>query len=315
MSESGIADSQQQENVNAYFQTQSSYWKEIYERRTVYGEIYRARHGAVLARVDGLALAPGSRVLEVGCGAGFLSVALAQRGLRVHAIDSAESMVELTRQHAIESEIGDLLSVQVGDVNALAFADDSFDLVVAIGVTSWLEHPELAIQEMARVTKPDGYVILTDGNQAALHLLLDPLMNPLLKPFRKGVKGLLEGIGLLKPSPKPMMAALHTRRFIDMALRKARLVKVRGLTIGFGPFTFLYCKVIPESLGIALHHRLQGLANRNMPIFRSTGMSYLVLARKSASRCQTQAVGAEEPVTDVTAVYDQERKDFINEGY
>jgi hypothetical protein len=41
---------------------------------------------------------------------------------------------------------------------------------------------------------------------------------------------------------------------------------------------------LPEPIGIALHHRLQRLADRNVLIFRSTGMSYLVLARKSAIR-------------------------------
>jgi ubiquinone/menaquinone biosynthesis C-methylase UbiE len=286
--------------VNVYFQAQSSYWKEIYARSSVYGEIYRTRQSVVLAWIDGLALAPGSRVLEVGCGAGFLSVALAQRGLQVQAVDSAEAMVELARQHAQEAEVSELLSVDVGDANMLAFAEDSFDLVVAIGVTSWLAQPELAIREMARVAKPGGYVILTDGNQSALHFLLDPSMNPLLKPFRRGVKSMLERIGLLHPAPKPLMAAVHPCRFIDEALRDAELMKTRGVTVGFGPFTFLSRKILPESLGIVLHRRLQRLADRTVPIFRSTGMSYLVLARKPAPRSLRQATDPKEPVTNAT---------------
>jgi ubiquinone/menaquinone biosynthesis C-methylase UbiE len=283
---------QQQEKVHAHFQVQSSYWKEIYAGNSVYGAIYRTRKSRALAWIDDLALAPGSRVLEVGCGAGFLSVALAHRGLRVHAIDSAEMMVELTRQHAMESGVTDLLTVDVGDVYSLAFEDDSFNLVIALGVTSWLARPELAIREIARVTLPGGCVLLTNGNQARLNNLLDPWLNPALAPLRRGIKDMLERVGLRHSSPEP---AVRNRGFIDKALASAKLIKTRGMTLGFGPFTFLRRKVLPERLGIALHYQLQHLADRNVLPFSSTGMSYLVLARKSSSPSSEQSTSAEQP--------------------
>src|SRR6266567_5002159 len=103
MNKSTVSYRQQQAEVNAYFQAQSSYWNEVYASESLYAEIYRARQTAALAWVDELALAAGSRVLEIGCGAGFLSVALAQRGLRVQAIDSTEAMVDLACRHAGEA--------------------------------------------------------------------------------------------------------------------------------------------------------------------------------------------------------------------
>jgi 2-polyprenyl-3-methyl-5-hydroxy-6-metoxy-1,4-benzoquinol methylase len=295
MDESPVSYRRQQEEVNTHFQAQSSYWKDIYARNTVYAELYRARQATALAWIDDLALAPGSRVLEVGCGAGFLSVALAQRELCVHAIDSTETMVELTRKQAAESGVTELLSADAGDVYELAFEDDSFDLVTALGVIPWLERPELAIREMARVTRPGGHVLLTDGNQVALNLLLDPWKNPALTPLRRSVKGMLERVGLLHQSPKPIMATFHDRRFIDEALASAELIKIKGMTLGFGTFTFLHRKVLPERLGIALHHWLQSLANRNVPLFRSTGLTYLVLATKSALPPSERSTSAEQP--------------------
>ncbi len=89
----------QQEKVNAYFQSRLSFWREIYASGGVFAEIIQDRHATVLAWVESLALPPGSQVLEVGCGAGFMALALAQRGFRVHAIDSVESMIEQAQRH------------------------------------------------------------------------------------------------------------------------------------------------------------------------------------------------------------------------
>src|SRR5271169_5491521 len=111
----------EQEEVNAYFQTQSSFWKQIYAEDGVYAEIHRNRQAAALAWIDGLALSPGSQVLEVGCGAGFMSIALAQHGFRVQSMDSVEAMIEQAHRHAAEAGVADLLSLNVGDVYALAF--------------------------------------------------------------------------------------------------------------------------------------------------------------------------------------------------
>lgn len=306
---------QQQEQVNAYFQSQSSYWKDIYAFRGVYAEIHRDRHAAVLTWIDSLALAPGSQVLEIGCGAGFMAVTLAERGCRVHAIDSSEAMIEQARRHAVESGMTDQLSVSVGDVYALAFADSSFDLVLAIGVIPWLERAELAIQEMARVTRPGGHVIFTADNRARLNSFLDPWLNPALNPFKWRVKDALARVGLRHWSLKDVGATSHDRRFIDGALTSTDLVKTRGMTLGFGPFTLFRRTILPESFGTALHHRLQCLAERNVPIFRSTGAHYLVLARKPTSRPLVRSTSTEKPVSDALKVLGPGNGGFIDERY
>jgi ubiquinone/menaquinone biosynthesis C-methylase UbiE len=275
---------QEREIVNAYFHSQSFFWKNIYTSGGVYAEIHRNRHTTTLDWIDSLALVPGSHALDIGCGAGLMSVALSQRGFRVHAIDSVEAMIEQARKRAEENGTTDLLNVDIGDVYALAFEEDSFDLVVALGVIPWLERPELAIQEMARVTKPDGYVILTADNRARLTNLLDPWLNPVFVPFKYRVKNSLVRMGLRRRSSEDAGATCHSRRFIDDALTQVGLVKTKSITLGFGPFSLFRRRVIPEPLGIALHYRLQHLVDRNIPGFRSAGAHYIVLARKSSSR-------------------------------
>lgn len=288
----------EQEKVNTYFHIHSSYWTDVYAGGDVQARIIRERHEAVLDWIDGLTLAPGSRVLEVGCGAGFMAIVLAQRGFRVCAVDSVEDMVELARQHAAEHGVIESLTLDVGDVYALAFEDESFDLVIAIGVIPWLERPERAIQEMTRVARPGGYVILTTANRAGLASLLDPLMNPLLAPLKRRMKELLDRARLHRQSPS---MTFHSCRYIDKLLARAGLVKSRGMTCGFG-FSFFRHRILPDLLQVALHHRLQQLAERGVPVLRSCGMAYLVLASKPASRSSPRSTHAERNFSERTTL-------------
>ena len=279
MNKAPDTDFQQQKAVNDYFQARSLQWKDIYRNGGVHAEIIRDRHATVLAWIDNLALAPGSAVLEVGCGAGFMAIALAQRGLRVHAIDSSDGMIEQARCNAEEAGITNRLSLDVGDVYSLAFEDGYFDLVIAIGVIPWLERPELAIQELSRVTRLSGHVIFTTANRAGLVSYLDPWRNPALAPLRQGMKNVLKRVGLHQRSPS---MSFHNSYFIDKSLARVGLVKMRGMTRGFG-LSFHHHAIIPEPLGTRLHYRLQRLADRNIPGFRSMGMAYFVLARKTVT--------------------------------
>lgn len=291
---------QKQETVNTYFQSESSYWHDIYASNDVQGEIFRDRHIAAIECIDSLALAPGSQVLEIGCGAGFMSVALAHRGFRVQAIDAAENMIEQARKHAEESGVADLLSVNLGDVYSLPFKNGSFDLVIAIGVLPWLGRQELAIQEMARVTRSGGHVLFTSANTLGLCRILDPRKNPIYTALKPGVKSLLRWLGVRQWLPDTESQASttpHTRRYIDSVLASAQLVKTRSRTLGFGPFSFGGRNLFSWRVGIVLHHRLQRLADRNVPILRSTGTAYFVLASKSTSQLSKHSSGTEKPVS------------------
>jgi ubiquinone/menaquinone biosynthesis C-methylase UbiE len=270
-----------QEKVNLYFQSRSSHWNTVYTSSSVYAEVIQARQQAVLDWIGQLNLLSGSRVLEVGCGAGRLAMALVERGLHVQARDANEAMVEQARRNAAQLGSAHQLDVKVGNVYSLAFADNSFDLIVAVGVFPWLDDAELAIQEMARVTRPGGYLLLTAANWTGLPALLDPQLNPALAPLRHRVKRLLEPMGLrLGLAEQLPKMVYHRRSFITEALMRAGLFKIKDATLGFGPFTFLCSTILPNRLGLMLHRWLQCLSDRNVPVLRSTGMSYHVLARK-----------------------------------
>lgn len=282
-----ISPRQRQDDVNVHFQSQATYWKDLYSHADAQAEVHRYRFTTTLEWIDSLSLAPGSRVLDIGCGAGFLTVALAERGFHVHAIDAAQAMVDQTRQFASASNQAERVSVGVGDVQALGFEDNQFDLVVALGVIPWIPQPELAIQEMARVTRPDGYVLLSADNMFRLITVLDPVNYPALGPMRKQVKARLEQAGIYHESAKAkqrVIVTYHRPAAVKAILAHVGLVTVKGKTLGFGPFTLLGRPLLPTSLAIPLHRRLQRLADRGVPPFHSTGAQYLTLTQKSSAR-------------------------------
>lgn len=114
-------------------------------------------------------LAPGSAVLDVGCGPGTISVDLATRVApgRVVAVDAALDAVSAAQLAAAEAGAANL-EVRVDDVYALDAADDSFDVVHAHQVLQHLIHPVAALREMRRVCRPGGVVAARDSIYRAM---------------------------------------------------------------------------------------------------------------------------------------------------
>jgi ubiquinone/menaquinone biosynthesis C-methylase UbiE len=263
-----------QDALNAYFRDESSYWEKIYERDGIKEAIHQERLRAALAMIDELALPPQSRVLDAGCGAGYATVALASRHFAVDALDPVEVMVRTTRGRVAAS--GAQVAVQIGDVHALPFPDDTFALLVALGVLPWLPALDKPLKEMARVLRPGGHLIVTVDCLWQLRHVLDPLRTPLVQWAKPWAHQILEACGRA-PKVRSHVTSLRTMR---QGLAAQGFEERRGLALGFGPFTFLGREILPRSLGLKLEHRLQSLANRSAPLLRSTGSQYLILARK-----------------------------------
>lgn len=102
-------------------------------------------------------------VLDDGAGPGFFSMILAKLGHRVTAIDYSDGMLEQLKKN-FEARSLKAAAVHQMDAQALTFADESFDAVVQRNVLWNLDHPEKAYDEIARVLRPGGIFILSDGN-------------------------------------------------------------------------------------------------------------------------------------------------------
>ncbi|RZU65094.1 methyltransferase family protein [Microterricola gilva] len=108
-------------------------------------------------------LAAGQQVLDVGSGPGTISIDIARRIApgTVVGIDSSAEVVEQAAALAHDNGV-DTVSFRVGDVYALEFADNSFDVVHAHQVMQHLARPVDAMREIRRVLKPGGVFAARD---------------------------------------------------------------------------------------------------------------------------------------------------------
>jgi SAM-dependent methyltransferase len=113
-------------------------------------------------------LQPGMSVLDVGCGPGTITVELAALVApgRVTAVEVTDDVLALARAEAAGRQQSNIDFV-AGDVHALRFPDDTFDVVHAHQVLQHLADPVRALREMRRVCKPGGIVAARDSDYAA----------------------------------------------------------------------------------------------------------------------------------------------------
>ena len=117
---------------------------------------FMGRYSAPLAPLfaDLAGVAPGQRVLDVGCGPGALTAELVTRlgPTAVAAVDPSETFVAAARDRYPG------VSVQLGAAERLPFADRMFDAALAQLVVHFMAQPAVGLREMARVTRQDGVV-------------------------------------------------------------------------------------------------------------------------------------------------------------
>ena len=98
------------------------------------------------------------RVLDVGCGTGNFSVKLASYGCEVTGIDISEEMLAVARQKAEGIKPG--IEFKRMDVYSLDFPDNHFDGVFSMAAFEFIKEPQRAYNEMFRVLKPGGRLLI-----------------------------------------------------------------------------------------------------------------------------------------------------------
>jgi ubiquinone/menaquinone biosynthesis C-methylase UbiE len=266
-----------QQLVNAHFQSTLDHWAAVYKEKGISPLIYQQRRVRAVQYIDDLHLPANSRVLDIGCGPGFMTLDLAARSFRIDAIDSVPAMVLETANRIRRAGFSERVQVTQGDAHELNFPESTFDLVLMIGVAEWLDSLTGPLRQIYRVLKPGGFLVVSAGNGWPLHEMLDPLLNPALRPMKRLAGRALRKTGLRKPRARTKSYAIAQ---FDASLAAAGLRPIRRATLGFGPFTVFNRQVFSHDAAKKVHTKLQNLADRNHPVLRSKGQVYLVVALK-----------------------------------
>ena len=123
------------------FGAQATAWAETWEGPGGWGKpVYEH----VLDRAE---IAPGTRVLDCGCGAGRFARMAADRGATVAGVDASEELIEIAAERAPEGDF------RAGDIEALPWEDDSFDVVTGFSAFQFADDAVRALTEAARVSR------------------------------------------------------------------------------------------------------------------------------------------------------------------
>ena len=156
------------ENVEAAY----ARWAPVYD--AAFTLVMNPGRKAAAAAVNRL----GGRVLDVGVGTG-LELPMFDSNVRVVGVDLSEPMLEIARKRVARQNLSNVEDLRVMDAMNLQFADGAFDVVVSPFVITTVPDPHRTLDEMARVLRPGGEIVIVNhigadgGPIAAIEALME----------------------------------------------------------------------------------------------------------------------------------------------
>ena len=156
----------------------------------------------------------GKKVLDLGCGGGFMAVALAERGAIVTGIDPAKGAIAAAQRHAEANQLE--ISYLVSSGESMPFAEGVFDIVVCVDVLEHVEDLQNVLAEIRRVLRPGGIFLFDTINR-------NPLASFLIVTMAEKVMRLLPHPAMFI-QPEELVrnlraAGFDVRRFVGMGPR------------------------------------------------------------------------------------------------
>lgn len=230
-----------------------SYGEQWYEAQDDPVALLRAENRTKLPWIK-KRLLPHSRILDIGCGGGFLSNALAEDGHKVVGIDMAEDALDVARDYDKTRSVEYIKA----DAYKLPFPDNSFDVVTAMDFLEHVEEPEKVIQEVSRVLKGNGQFFYHTFNRHFFSwLIVIKLVEWLIPKTPKNMH-------VLRLFIKPKELISYCSKFALVTREQIGLRPVLGSI----PIRSIFSGSVPKTMSFALTKSLflsyMGVANKKI---------------------------------------------------
>lgn len=134
-------------------------WAPIYD--LVFTTTMKPGRRAGAAAINALATERNIHVLDVGVGTG-LELPMFSPHVKITGIDLSEPMLQVARKRVLREGLGNVIDLKAMDAMALAYADEQFDAVIAPYVLTVVPDAHRTLDEMARVVKKGGEIVLVN---------------------------------------------------------------------------------------------------------------------------------------------------------
>lgn len=230
-------DNRDDSEIRKFESLASRWWDPDSEFRPLH-EINPLRMGFISGKIN----PAGCRAVDIGCGGGILSEALAQQGAEVTGIDLAEASLAVARLHQLESG----LDIRYEAVSAEELAErepEQYDIVTCLEMLEHVPRPADVVAACARLARPGGHVFFSTINRNPRSWLFaivgaEYLLN--LLP-----RGTHEYARFIRPSE------------LDAWCRPVGLQRSETIGLGYNPLTRRYALQSNIDVNYLAHYRRQ----------------------------------------------------------
>lgn len=164
-------------------------------------------------------------VLDVGCGGGILSEAMAQRGAKVTGLDMVEASLNIANLHKLESGLD--IDYVLSTAEAWAqHKQECYDVITCLEMLEHVPHPELIVNACASMIKPGGHVVFSTINK-----------NP--KSFLMAIVGAEYLLNMVPRGTHDFLKFIRPSELMKM-IEKTNLQAITSIGLHFNPLANSY---------------------------------------------------------------------------
>lgn len=214
------------------------------------------------------------KVLDVGCGSGDLVAFYADKGAHYTGIDLSASMIERGNSNYSGLVKGGKAVFKIADCEDLPFSDEEFDILSAVALIEYLLDPSKALDEISRVVKTGGYVLISVPNKRCI--------NNFFRAFFRPLTSLFYPLYLrINRSPLVSMRNVahynYTQEEIDLMMKNIGLQKIDERYTNFYIIPHPLDHIIPE-IYIKISEKID--SNKWDKIYKNWAANYIAIYKK-----------------------------------